>query len=109
MWTFTNFQNAFSLKRLFLFYGIPLVVVVFPFFVELDGAYPFQSIHDHLRSFCDEAAIDCVDLRDHLHDYRGPELWVHPTDQHPNEIAHAIAARVIGEHILHQRARFDLQ
>ena len=23
----------------------------------------------------------------------GPILWVHPTDQHPNEKAHAIAAR----------------
>lgn len=26
---------------------------------------------------------------------QGPELWVHPTDQHANELAHDVAGRTL--------------
>lgn len=78
---------------------IPLLVVVFPFFVELNGEYPFQEIHDTVREFCDRNAIACLDLRETFRTYHGPELWVHPTDQHPNEIAHGRAAQAMAEYL----------
>jgi hypothetical protein len=78
---------------------IGLLVVVFPFFHELDGAYPFQVVHDAVRGFCEGHGIPVLDLREAYRGYRGPELWVHPTDQHPNELAHAIAARALAQRL----------
>lgn len=73
-----------------------LLVVVFPFFHDLDGDYPFQPIHDAVTAHCRKRSIPLLDLRDAYRNFNGPELWVHPTDQHPNEKAHAIAAEEIG-------------
>ena len=33
-------------------------------------------------------------------------LWVHPTDQHPGEKVHRIAAELIANHILENRKKF---
>jgi hypothetical protein len=74
---------------------IPLLVSIFPFFHDLDGDYPFQIVHDVVRTYCESQGIAVIDLRDAYREYRGPELWVHPIDQHPNEIAHAVAAKAI--------------
>jgi len=78
---------------------IGLLVAIFPFFVDLDGEYPFQSIHDTVQSYCQQAGIDVLDLRDAYREHPGPDLWVHPTDQHPNEEAHQIAATAIADHL----------
>ncbi len=79
--------------------NVGMLVAIFPFFVDLDGDYPFQEIHDRVRLFCEETGIDVIDLRNAYRDYNGPELWVHPTDQHPNEKAHEIAAEAIAEYL----------
>jgi len=79
---------------------ISLLVVIFPFFVNLDGDYPFQTIHDIVREYCREKKVHVLDLRDHYRRFNGPELWVHATDQHPNEIAHDIAARAICDYLI---------
>lgn len=76
-----------------------LLVVIFPFFHELDGDYPFQPIHDAVRSHCEQAGIPVLDLRETYRRFNGPELWVHPVDQHPNEIAHELAARATFEYL----------
>jgi len=78
-------------------YDVPLLVVIFPFFVNLNGDYPFQPIHDQVVSTCEDKGIAVLDLRESYRNYRGPELWVHPTDQHPNDVAHQIAAEAIAE------------
>lgn len=77
--------------------GSRFAIAIFPFFVRLNGDYPFQPIHDHVRSFCEDADIPVLDLRDSYREFEGPELWVHPTDQHPNEQAHRIAGEAIAE------------
>lgn len=87
-------------------HDIPLLVVVFPFFHELDGDYPFQPVHDVVRGHCRTRGIPVVDLRPYFSQYHGPELWVHPSDQHPNEIAHRVAARAAVDAILAQHERF---
>ncbi len=70
---------------------------MFPFFHQLNGKYPFQHIHTTVTDFCRSHKIIVLDLRHSFEGYEGPELWVHPTDQHPNEIAHDIAAREIAK------------
>ena len=79
--------------------GVKLLIVVFPFFIDLNGDYPFQPIHDLVRALGRERGIPVLDLRDAYRDFSGPELWVHPTDEHPNEIAHGIAARAIAGYL----------
>ncbi len=79
---------------------VPFLVVIFPFLHELDGDYPFQIVHDTVREYCESVGIDVLDLRDSYRAFRGPELWVHESDQHPNEMGHGIAARVTAQHVL---------
>jgi len=77
-----------------------LLVVIFPFFYRLDDDYPFQIIHDRIAGHCRDSGIDVLDLKPFYKGYGGPELWVHPIDQHPNETAHRIAADAIRDHLL---------
>lgn len=86
-----------------------LLVVAMPFFYELDGNYPFQPIHDRLQKFCSEARIPCLDLREKLRRYNGPELWVHPTDQHPNSLAHRLAAEATAAFIVEHAMELGLK
>lgn len=97
-----------DIQRICQEHGARMLVVIFPFFVNLDEDYPFQPIHDVVRRFCESSGIDVIDLRDHYRDYNGPELWVHPTDQHPNEIAHGIAADTIADYITARPEHFRL-
>jgi len=82
---------------------VPIMLAVFPFYIELNGDYPFQPIHDRVDAFCLDNNVPVLDLREVYHDYSGPELWVHPTDQHPNELAHRLAAEALAEFILARR------
>lgn len=77
--------------------GVPLVVAIFPLFGNpLDDGYPFKEVHGKVAEAAGEAGARVVDL---LPAYRGLrwELLVVDgvDDEHPNEIAHRIAASVI--------------
>jgi hypothetical protein len=87
---------------------VPLVVVIFPFYVQLDGDYPFQPIHDLVTAHCEALGVAVLDLRSAYAAFEGPELWVHPVDQHPNEQGHEIAAIRIAEYLVAQRALIGL-
>lgn len=91
-----NGMEAYSHER-----GFRLVVVVWPVLWGLDGAYPFADLHSFISKSCDQSGIDCVDLLDTFRGKPAASLWVHPTDQHPNEIAHRMAAEAIAEHLEH--------
>jgi hypothetical protein len=82
---------------------IPCIVVLFPALFRLDD-YPFLDIHQQIQQVVSEAVQKTgaepsgrfVDLRDHLQQAglnQAEELWVHPTDHHPNEIVHRIAGQ----------------
>lgn len=77
--------------------GVPFVVAIFPLFGNpLDDGYPFPEIHAKVAQAAAEAGAKVVDL---LPAYRGLrwELLVvnGADDEHPNEIAHRIAAGVL--------------
>ena len=77
--------------------GVPLVVAIFPLFGNpLDVRYPFADVHGKVAQAAAEAGARVVDL---LPVYRGLDgvlLVVNGADdEHPNEIAHRIAARAI--------------
>ena len=77
--------------------GVPLVVAIFPLFGNpLDDRYPFADIHARVGQVAAEAGAMVVDL---LPFYRGVDWKLlvvdGADDEHPNEIAHRIAADVI--------------
>ena len=77
--------------------GVPLVVAIFPLFGNpMGNGYPFAEIHARVSEAGSQAGARVVDL---LPAYRGLrwELLVVDgvDDEHPNEIAHRIAAGVI--------------
>jgi lysophospholipase L1-like esterase len=75
--------------------GGDFVVVLWPLLVELDGDYPFTQAH---RTIGDALRAEDVVFHDALPELLGedPErLWVHATDRHPNEHAHARFAGVV--------------
>lgn len=73
------------------------VVVLFPIFWGLDGDYPFEDLHALVAGACRQAGCEFLDLLEVYRGHRPESLWVHPTDQHPNETAHRMAAERIAE------------
>lgn len=72
--------------------GGRFVLALWPLLVGLEGDYPFAEAHQTVAAFCASAGIPFLDLRTALAGRRSADLWVHETDHHPNEIAHALAA-----------------
>ena len=77
--------------------GIPFVVVIFPLFANpLDASYPFAEIHAAVSQAASAAGAKVVDLRPAYEGLRWDLLVVDgAADEHPNEIAHRIAADVL--------------
>jgi hypothetical protein len=79
--------------------GVPLVVAVFPLFGNpLDDRYPFADVHGKVAQAASEGGAMVVDL---LPLYRGLDWRLlvvdGADDEHPNEIAHRIAAQAIAK------------
>jgi len=77
--------------------GIPCIVVIFPILHKLSNRYPFTEIHKLIGNVVRDAGGTVVDLMPALRNKDARELWVHPTDQHPNERAHAIAGELVAQ------------
>ena len=74
--------------------GIPFVVAIFPLFGNpLGEGYPFAEIHAKVAGAARDAGAVVVDLLPAYQGLRFDLLVVDgPNDEHPNEIAHRIAA-----------------
>ena len=83
--------------------GARFAVVVFPFMYQLNENYPFHPIHKLVRDTCEGEQIPFLDLFPAFKGQSYMDLWVHPSDQHPNEKGHAIAARAIADFLIDQR------
>jgi lysophospholipase L1-like esterase len=80
--------------------GVPLVVLVFPKLalpsrgMSLDERYPFAAIHAKIARAAGDAGANVVDLFPAFRGLRWEVLVADGVDdEHPNEIAHRIAAR----------------
>ncbi|MBF0479017.1 MAG: SGNH/GDSL hydrolase family protein [Candidatus Omnitrophica bacterium] len=79
---------------------VPVIVVIFPVLYKINNHYPFESIHNLVHAELDKAGLSYIDLWPALKRYRDMDLWVHPTDQHPNEKVHRIAAEELEKYFL---------
>jgi len=75
--------------------GFELALMIFPVLWNLSSGYPFADVHMTVASYARERGIVVLDLLPEFSEFKGPELWVHPTNQHPNEKAHAIAGQAL--------------
>lgn len=77
--------------------GVPWIVAIFPMFGNpLDERYPFADVHAKVAQAAAEAGARVVDLLPAYRGLRWEVLVVNgPLDEHPNEIAHRIAAGVL--------------
>jgi hypothetical protein len=82
---------------------IRLDVVVFPFFAQWGEKYEFDSCHERVAQAWKRLGVDVVDLREAYRGIPASELVVGRFDGHPNERAHAIAARVILDRVFDVR------
>jgi hypothetical protein len=73
---------------------VPFVVAIFPLFGNpLDGGYPFTEIHAKVAAAASDAGARVVDLLPGFRGLRADLLVADGADdEHPNEIAHRIAA-----------------
>lgn len=85
--------------------GARLVVAPWPLFVSLERGYPFLPAHGAISRFCLKAGIEHHDLLPVFLGRQTAELWVHPVDHHPNEVAHRLAAESLVPTILGEDAR----
>jgi hypothetical protein len=79
--------------------GVRVVVCVHPILFRLGPSYPFARIHQQVLDAARRAGLDAVDLAAAFDGTQPEDLWVHRSDQHPNQIAHALAARFAAERI----------
>jgi hypothetical protein len=77
--------------------GVPLLVAIFPLFGNpLDERYPFAGVHARVAEAAGRAGARVVDLLPAYRGLRWDLLVVDgANDEHPNEIAHRIAANVL--------------
>ena len=80
--------------------GVRGIVAIFPLLWRLDATYPFEDVHEQIVALCHESDCEVIDLLDSFRGQVATDLWVHPTDPHPNEVAHRIAAEAIVSQIL---------
>lgn len=95
LWNGTQ-RGLLALRELLAAANVPLVVAIFPMMCQLEPElYPCTPVHAMIATFCKDNGIRCVDLLPDFFGRSEASLWVHPTDQHPNHVGHAIfAARI---------------
>jgi hypothetical protein len=80
--------------------GGRFLVVTWPLLVGLEGPYPFAPAHETIGRFCMGAGIPWLDLLPVFLGHPSAELWVHPVDRHPNEVAQRMAAEAVLPEVL---------
>jgi lysophospholipase L1-like esterase len=88
------------MQRILAARGARLVVAPWPLFVGLEDGYSFLPAHEAIARFCLSAGIAHHELLAAFRGRRTAELWVHPVDHHPNEIAHRLAAESLAPRLL---------
>ena len=93
-----------SLRREVEHHGGRLSVVLFPYLHRLGRDYEYWSAHRQLGAFWQQRGVRTLDLLDVFNDLPSSKVVVNRFDAHPNEFAHALAARAIDRFLRQQMA-----
>ena len=93
-------QDGFrSIKKVTAERGIRLIVAVFPMVTQLNDRYPLGHTHETVNKFLAAEGIESLDLLSNFMGREESDLWVHPTDQHPNRIGQGLIAEGIHDYL----------
>lgn len=95
-----SFAALAACKQVAASHGAGFAVAIFPFMYDLSPRCPFRDLHLMVRDRCVEYGIDVCDLLPAFIGNRHSDLWVHPSDPHPNEKGHAIAAGALADFVV---------
>jgi lysophospholipase L1-like esterase len=79
--------------------NLPLVVMLFPILHRLDDGHPYLDAYRIVQQQVEGAGGQFLNLFPAFAGMDAESLWVHPTDQHPNERAHRIAAEQLANRL----------
>jgi hypothetical protein len=80
--------------------GAKFAIVVFPFMYQLHDDCPLLPVHEKIETQARKLGIAFMDLLPAFLGQPYADLWVHASDQHPNERGHAIAAEAISRFLI---------
>ena len=93
-------QDGFrSIKSIAANSGMRLIVAVFPMVTQLNDRYPLVHTHKTIGDFLKTEGIESIDLLSNFMGREESDLWVHPTDQHPNKIGQDLIAAGIHDYL----------
>lgn len=75
--------------------GARFAVVLFPLLYWPGGKNPFAAEYEGFKGVLKDHGVNYYDPLPSLMRFNDRDLWVHPLDQHPNEIANEIIAKDI--------------
>lgn len=79
---------------------VSTLLVIWPWLTNLEfSEYPFHEVHEAVARAVEVRGFEIVDLFGVFEGHAAAHLWVHTTDQHPNEVAHRMAANAIYERL----------
>jgi len=97
-----GFQSIADMNRNIKLNGGKLIIMLFPLLYKFDH-YPFMEIHRKIAAQCAKENIPLIDLLPVYSSYKDKDLWANPTDQHPNEKAHKLAAESLYNVLVEQK------
>ena len=100
-WKF-SFSLLSEMDKLARSRGMKFAVAVFPFMIDLNDNYPFGDLHRMITDGMKQYGIPVLDMFPAFNGQDYLKLWAHPSDQHPNEKGHKIAADAISEFVIQQ-------
>jgi hypothetical protein len=89
-----------ELRDLVESHGGRLLVVTFPFLHDMGPNYRFQDVHKQLDRFWAGLNVPNLDLLPSFRNLPPSKLVVNKYDAHPNEYAHALAAKAIDQFLV---------
>lgn len=84
-----------SFRQLAAIDDCQVALVMYPLLEGLERDWPLAPIHARVGEIARNAGLPVLDLAPAFAGQRTSELWVHPTDHHPNGRANAIAVEAI--------------
>lgn len=87
-----TFELISEMKKISEAHGAKFAVLIFPVIYQVSRDYPFKNIHELLQEKLTNQNIPFIDLYEAFSQHSDEDLWVHPIDQHPNELGHRLAA-----------------
>jgi len=94
----TNQESLLRIVELCQQKEIPCYVLLFPVLYQLNN-YPLKDVHDQIAELLADSHATFIDLLPHLKGKKAANLWVHPSDHHPNEVVHALIGKLLAERL----------